>query len=621
MEQIIEQINQFNAADFQTEAPYKILHTFSGNKFEQSQLELIAEQRAKDVGFKKFRTMYKNYLASVPKATSTVPITNLTGFTDQPLELNCGGWIATDNGVYRVKRNGEEEYACAHPIMPTARLIDLDTGETKLTLSFRLPGSKSIWQEITVNMTVVATARNITTLSNWGIAVTSNTAPALVAFLHDLLTSNCDTIPTYRCVARLGHFPNIGFAPYAESLRFGGNAEYLPLFQTVTAHGSYSAWHDTVLDFRQQSIPARILLAASFASPLLSVVGCLPFFAHCWCITSGNGKSVALMVAASVWGNPAPGKYVQTHNATQVGMERTAAFLNHLPYCLDELQLAKDGRGHSKLDVYQLAEGTGRTRGNKSGVDITPTWRCCFLSTGETPIASLTSGAGAINRVVDLNCPAETFVVKDGPKFANSVLENYGFAGEIFVNKLYQSAETQVEIKKIYNANRTALSATGATDKQAMAGAALLTADQLATEWIFKDGNGLTVDDIAPFLAKSDSTSLGREAYEYLCDWVASNMRHFEQSGTESFGEIYGVIEGGLAFIIRSEFRKVLEARGYDEQVVLNYMRDKRLIYVKDKKGFGHTKRFGAATPQCIALKLFTCAFLPMPEPRKETTA
>lgn len=80
------------------------------------------------------------------------------------------------------------------------------------------------------------------------------------------------------------------------------------------------------------------------------------------------------MVAASVWGNPNAGKYVQTHNATQVGMERTAAFLNHLPYCLDELQLAKDGRGHSKLDIYQLAEGTGRTRGNKNGVDITPTF-------------------------------------------------------------------------------------------------------------------------------------------------------------------------------------------------------------------------------------------------------
>lgn len=68
--------------------------------------------------------------------------------------------------------------------------------------------------------------------------------------------------------------------------------------------------------------------------------------------------------------------------------------------CLDELQLAKNLRGRTNFDVYKLAQGVGRTRGNRSGgIDLTPTWRNCILTTGESPLTSLASGAGAVNRV------------------------------------------------------------------------------------------------------------------------------------------------------------------------------------------------------------------------------
>lgn len=49
-------------------------------------------------------------------------------------------------------------------------------------------------------------------------------------------------------------------------------------------------------------------------------------FVHLWGVESGTGKTVALMLAASVWGNPAIGQYVQTFNATQVGHEKQRHF-------------------------------------------------------------------------------------------------------------------------------------------------------------------------------------------------------------------------------------------------------------------------------------------------------
>ena len=155
------------------------------------------------------------------------------------------------------------------------------------------------------------------------------------------------------------------------------------MFEAIRSRGSVEKWLETAKEVRGMSLTARILLAASFASPLLEPLNCLPFFVHLWGVDSGTGKTVALMVAASVWGDPTIGSFVKTFDGTTVGLEKTAAFLNNLPLCLDELQLAKDLKGRTNFDVYKLAQGVGRTRGNRSGgVDLTPTWRNCILTTG-----------------------------------------------------------------------------------------------------------------------------------------------------------------------------------------------------------------------------------------------
>ena len=121
---------------------------------------------------------------------------------------------------------------------------------------------------------------------------------------------------------------------------------------------------------------------------------------------SGTGKTVAQMLGASVWANPtAGGAYFQTFKSTSVGVELMAGFLHSLPLFLDELQLARDRHGRVNFNVYELAAGSGKLRGNKSlGLDYTPKWANCFITSGETPLVGETDGAGAVNRVVDIEC-------------------------------------------------------------------------------------------------------------------------------------------------------------------------------------------------------------------------
>lgn len=591
MKQLLARINQFSKGDFLGEEPYKLLEEFSGSDFNRAQLQLVTEQRAKDVGFGCFKRMYTAY--SKTHSNQKVGIDSeacTTAFPGQPLELACPGWSATAKGIFRTDSNGNQTPVCAHPIIPIARLIDIDTNETHIKLSYCLPG-RIVWSDIIVAMDTIATTRNITTLAKQGISVTSNNASLLVAYLHDLIVCNAASIPTYMCVSRLGYFPQYGFAPYTQNLCYN-EQDHIRLYRAICTYGSETTWYKTILEYRKESIPAKIMLAASFASPLLSVVGSLPFFVHLWSTMSGNGKTVALLVAASVWGNPAAGHYVQSHNGTQVGLERTAAFLNHLPTCLDELQLAKDGHGRISIDVYPLAEGIGRLRGNKDGgVDITPTWQCCFLSTGETPITQITSGAGAINRVIDLPCPSDSYVVRDGRKYADAVRNNYGFAGQLFVDKLYQSDGVLSQAREIYAQNLDQLYSAGVADKQAMAGAAILTADQLATRWIFKDDNELTVEDIVPYLAQQNATSLGQDAYESLCNWVSLNINRFLHDDHVPSGDVYGQVDDGIAYINPAAFARAMQDQAYNVQAVKRYLRDKQLIKTRDSNGYTIAKR------------------------------
>lgn len=602
---------EYSAADFATPIPYEKLYELHGSPFVYAMAQVKMEANAKAVGFKGFKGMLQKFNKAQMDAKRRNMIPNQTEFEDQAIELNCGTWESVDWGIFRDLPNGGRECACAHPIMPISRLINIDTGEVKLTLAFKPPGRDKKWRTTIVDKSTVSTARNITALSSQGISVTSNSASALVDYINDMENLNYDIIPEQKSIGRLGYIPGEGFSPYVEGLVFDGDASFRNLYQSVESRGSVGAWYETAMECRRQSVTARIMLAASFASPILSLVGSLPFFVHLWGVDSGTGKTVALMLAASVWGNPAIGSYVQSFNGTQVGQERTAAFLNHLPVCLDELQLTKDSRGKTNFDVYQLAQGVGRARGKRTGgVEVAATWSCCFLTTGESPLTSISAGAGAVNRVIDIECAAGSAVLTDGQRISGSLKRNYGWAGRMFVERLYKDEKTQETVRTIYQENFRELCAGDSTEKQAMAAAAIITADFLASRWVFQDSVDeaaelvLDVEDIRDFLASKEAVSAGRRAYDWLCDWVASNVNHFNVDEATAVGEVYGVLEGNMAFIIRGVFDRVLQDAGFSASATLSYLRSNRLIETRTGKGYTKTKRIGRTTPQCIWLRL-----------------
>lgn len=591
----------YEKEDFLTTAPYEALYAHHKEPFvHAAKMEELAAYALQKTGFRGFKAMYKKYVESLKAQNSTVYIDNVTRFTNQPLELNAGDWEADDGGVY--KKNGyNEDAACPHPIMPVERLVNIDTGEEKLQLAFR---KGTIWRKLIVSKTVLASSNKVTDLAGSGIAVTSQNARAFIQYISDMENLNYDLIPEKKSIGRFGYIPGEGFSPFVDGLIFDGDANFKAMFQTVRSHGSEAKWLETAAEIRNMSTTAKIILAASFASVLLEPLGCLPFFVHLWGVDSGTGKTVALMVAASVWGDPAVGSYVKTFDGTVVGMEKTAAFLNNLPFCLDELQLAKDSKGRTTFDVYKLAQGVGRTRGNRAGgVDLTPTWRNCILTTGESPLTGTASGAGAVNRVIDIECKSAQAVIKDGMRISGAVKRNYGFAGRKFVERLYQPGVVE-QVSERYRELFRDLSERDTTEKQAMAAAAIILADELACQWIFSGTQQpLTIEQISEFLASKAAVSAGDRGYKYLCDWVTQNSNKLCGRSENPNAEVLGALEDGRAYIIRSVFERILQDAGYSTAAMISYLKQEHLI---ETRGRNNTrgKRINGIPTECFCLRL-----------------
>ena len=589
----------FEKDDFLTTTPYEALYAYHKEPFTHAAKmeELAAYSVSK--GFKGFKTMYKKYVESLKAQSGTIYIDNVTNFTNQPLELNAGDWEADDSGIF--KKNGyNDEVACPHPIMPVERLVNIDTGEEKLQLAFR---KGTIWRKIIVSKTVLASSNKVTELAGSGIAVTSQNARAFIQYISDMENMNYYLIPEKKSIGRFGYIPDEGFSPFVDGLIFDGDVNFKAMFQTVRSRGSETKWLETAAEVREMSTTVKIILAASFASVLLEPLNCLPFFVHLWGVDSGTGKTVALMVAASVWGDPAVGAYVKTIDGTVVGMEKTAAFLNNLPFCLDELQLAKDSKGRTTFDVYKLAQGVGRTRGNRSGgVDLTPTWRNCILTTGESPLTGTASGAGAVNRVIDIECKSAQAVIKDGMRISGAVKRNYGFAGRKFVERLYQPGVID-QVSERYRELFRILSDRDTTEKQAMAAAAIILADELACQWIFSGQQPLTIEQVSEFLASKAAVSAGDRGYKYLCDWVTQNSNKLCGRSENPNIEVLGALEDGRAYIIRSVFERILQDAGYSTAAMISYLKQSNLI---ETRGRANTKgkRINGIPTECFCLRL-----------------
>lgn len=518
---------------------------------------------------------------------------NSTNFTGQELELQCGPWKANDLGVSMQKfdNHGQPVFvnACTHPILPVEIYKNVDSGRERVKLAYFKYGQ---WQNVTVNRKVCAdNSAIVDVLSDIGIEVTSENAKALVKYISDCIGLNPAKLEPRKSINRLG-WAGSEFMPYADDIVYDGDEAFDVIYKNIKENGSYAVWKEHCGILRQNKI-VRMAFAASFASALIELVNALPFVFHIWSGDSGTCKTVAIMAAMSIWGNPKMGGLVKTMNTTKVNIMRTSAFLYSLPYAGDELQTMKD-KWTTNFDqlIYQITEGIDRGRGRATGgVEETKTWRCSYLFTGEEPITKQNSRAGSKNRVIEIE--VEEKLLEDGNRTVGILTENYGYAGRMLVEYLQgvEKKELQEEYKRYFDI----MCKLDTTEKQAMAMACILLADRILAEVVFMGETPLTVDDVKMYLRSANEVDVAERSYQSVLNWIAKNPVRFQNPNEEEStnkGEVWGRIDDDeehpetppVAVINKDVLCDFLEKGGYDYMAVSKKWAEKGYL-VKNTQG------------------------------------
>lgn len=578
MKQEIVVIPDYTAEQYlNTSEPYEFLYQYKENKFMLKQLLQKMKTKAGAVGVKCFVALFDAYCQMQAKQQGVI-LENSTQFDNQELELFSGEYICDDLGVMIQDKYGFDNIICRHPIMPVRRLVNVDSGEERLQIAYR---KGRAWRTLIAEKSTIASSNKILDLASNGVLVTSENAKALSKYLLEIEDLNYETLPEQKSVGRLGWVGQHGFSPYVQDLAFDGENSFKHIFEAVKTDGFYSEWLNAMKKLRAEKGSGRLFLAASFASVILEPCGLLPFFLHAWGGTE-VGKTVGLMIAASVWACPKMGEYITTFNSTLVGQEMTATFLNSLPMCVDELQI-QSSAGVKDFDkiIYQLTEGVGRTRGAKTGgLQKINTWKNCIITNGEHPISNTNSGGGAVNRIVEFECTQKVY--SDLPEISAIIQSNYGFAGKIFVEWLQEKGNFDIvfNLQKDYYRKLLIMDS---TEKQAASASAILAADHIATEIIFKDENNLTVQDMANIMTKKDEVNVNIRAYDYILELVARNPNKFKTNDFGDYqGEVWGKIDGNHLYIIKSVFDREMQNAGFNSTAFLSWA--KRMDYLLTSK-------------------------------------
>lgn len=567
----------------------------------KARLLLSLQDRAAELGVKgKFDQMVKAYKCvdretrQRKKQQQAAGMNNYTDFEGPYDNMYCGSWLAGENGVYAQNMSQVEQIACYHPILPIERLKNLETGEEQIKLAFKRNGR---WEEIIVPKVMITSASKIVALSGRGVAVTSENAKLLVRYLSDVENRNTAQIAVQYSSSKLGWIKK-EFLPYDTEIAFDGDSKAKQLFESIGEHGSRDKWYEHVKGLREYGkLEINIMLAASFASVLVRPTETLPFIIDLWG-ESGKGKSVTLALAASIWATPKEHAYIGDYASSDIGYEAKANILNHLPLMLDDTSKAKKKLLENMEEiVYNLCSGKGKTRSNKDiGVNAESSWQNVILTNGEKPLTSFVSQGGAMNRVLEVESIGDIY--GDAQKTLDIISHNYGFAGKDFVQVV--KAMGFDEVKRMQRGIQEQLFDDSKTQKQAMALSVILTADKIATDTLFKDGQYISIDEAKKVLIDRNELSDNERCYRYIMDKVAMNGTRFD---ADTACEKWGTIQDKYVVFYPQAFDELCRSGGFSKKSFLSWAAKKELIVQSGGKNTKST-RVNGTVRRCVWVKI-----------------
>ena len=550
----------------------------------------LKKYKARQKGLTVLAPGEKAELPTLEKVLPDIPVKGLVMPGDWRMDGKQGS-------VYKFEqpRSGDPYIvtACPHPVILSERLTNLDAGTEKVRIAFRRDGT---WKNV-VTDAATASSRSIVQLSNFGLQVTSESCKSLIVYLSDFATANAERLPRRESISRLGWVGTKRFAPYDENIAYDGELDYQFVYNAVRPAGDPSAWMALAGKLRC-SLILRTMLAASFASPLVALMGYQPFLVHLWG-GSGTGKTVAQQAALSVWGDP--NQMIKTLNSTLVGLERHAAFFHSLPVALDELQSLVQKKLTMDQIIYALGLGKSKGRGTAGGgVEQEREWRNIFITSGEEPIGQDNTPAGARNRVIELYLDAGEYrrAGVDAGEVAIQLMSTYGHAGRLYIEALIAETKGQrTPVLDAWKRMRDTIRDGEHTGKHINSVAMLALGDYYASRFIFGEADEGVAFGEAAVLALEVLDKLDRvadidpinRAWDFFGDWVDANRARFDLDYEGSLPRLgwmqYSTPQGAMLYVIPQQLADALRTAGYSPKKTLQGFAERGYLSTRVEQG------------------------------------
>jgi hypothetical protein len=375
--------------------------------------------------------------------------------------------------------------------------------------------------------------------------------------------------------------------------------------------GTMDGWRDAMRHVHGRP-KLELALYASLAAPLLRPLGASNFCLE-WAGKTSGGKTTALSLAASVWGEcreSEPDCLLRSWSATPVGVERYMQAMNDLPCFLDDTQAAeiRQGKRPTLQQVIHNLTGGEKLRGDKSGSRRAIRYRTIVLSTGEEPITELMQGGGAAARALVIwGSPTDGLDHREVHSLRESFAQNCGHAGQEWIEFISKNKEKWSDWRALFEQYREKyLSLMENVKDKGVAGrqasylavigvSAHLAVDALDLPW-GSDESDPVEPCIALFAAESAKISRPESALESIASYVGGRMHAVLGSGAcderkpPSSGWIGQVsARTSCLFLYTSQLRIILDELGYQSGSIIRQWRDSGVL-IPDNAGNPRSK-------------------------------
>lgn len=191
-----------------------------------------------------------------------------------------------------------------------------------------------------------------------------------------------------------------------------------------------------------------------FGSPLMEFSGLDGMTFHAGSTESGTGKTVALEMAASIWGHPRD--YRVGKSTSGVAMQQRAGLLRNLPLLSDEItsKSRRDAEWFPEF-VFDLAEGRGKERmesgANKERIN-TSVWGLLAILSSNTHMVDYMTGArkhsseGELRRMLEWTPNTVLSWEAHEVEVIKTLRYHHGVAGDAYAQWLTLNRETAIAV-------------------------------------------------------------------------------------------------------------------------------------------------------------------------------